>query len=194
MITEKSNNRYQKRNFSPIIFSVFYFIIFCGSQSNSIVNELNNLKSVHFDTKKNAIFELHKNGKKSIPLLIKEISDNTKVINEIRNPLSSFYGEPYVFFGVFSAYVIELILGREKLNTENSYKSQYLLDEPTNYIYTRGLIIDEENRIINKEDLIKIRKIYAEWWEKNKDKTIEQLRNDWKKNIKPLSGSKYHWE
>jgi hypothetical protein len=194
MITEKSNNSYQKRNLSPIIFFVFCSIIFCGSQSNSIVNELNNLKSDHLETNKKAIFELHKNGKKSIPLLIKEISDNTKVMNQIQNPKYSFYGETHVFFGVFSAYVIELILGREKLNTENSYKSLFLLEKSTNYIYTRGLIIDEENRIINEEDLIKIRKIYEAWWEQNRSKSIEQLRDDWRNNIRPLSGSKYHWE
>jgi hypothetical protein len=195
MITEKRNISNQKRNFSPILMFIFCSFIFCGSQAKSIVNELNNLKKEHPDTKKKAIFELHKNGKKSIPLLIREISDNTKILCQIQNPKYSFYGEANTYFGVLSAFVIELIVGREKLSTENFLKSQFLLGMYDNYIYTRGVIIDEENRRSVKEgDLIKIRKVYADWWKKNKNKSIEQLRNDWEKNIKPLSGSKYHWE
>jgi hypothetical protein len=194
MITEKGNNSNKKRNFIPIL--IFCTFIFCGNQAKSVVNELNNLKNEHPDTKKKAIFELHEGGKKSIPLLIREISDDTKILCQIQNPKYSFYGEANTYFGVLSAFVIELIIGREKLNTEKSLKSEFLLgSDDTNYVYTKGVIIDDENkRSIKEGDLIKIREIYEAWWEKNKSKSIEQLRNDWRNNIRPLSGSKYHWE
>ena len=194
MITEESNSSNKKRNFIPIL--IFCTFIFCGNQAKNVANELNILKNENPDIKKKAIFELHEGGKKSIPLLIREISDNTKILCQIQNPKYSFYGEANTYFGVLSAFVIELIIGRETLSTENSLKSQFLLGgDYNNYVYTKGVIIDEENnRSITEADLIEIRKIYEAWWEKNKSKSIEQLRNDWRNNIRPLSGSKYHWE
>jgi hypothetical protein len=178
---------------------LFFILLVCVCflevcQSKFYVPELENLKNQNPTVKKKVIFELYEDGKKSIPSLIYNISDDTEIFNELQNPKYSFFGEVHIYFGIFSAYMIELILGCDSLNKEMFFNNQFLFGSDDNYIYNRGNIFNEDKKAINKNDLLNIKQIYDNWWRKNKHKSIKQLRNDWNSNFRPLSGTKYHWE
>jgi hypothetical protein len=46
---------------------------------------------------------------------------------------------------------------------------------------------------VDREDIAGVKKMYVKWWERNKRKSLEQLRAEWKNGIKPLSGTDYQW-
>jgi len=89
--------------------------------------------------------------------------------------------------GVFDAYIIELILSTAKLSEEDIRQNRHNL-------FTRNIIIKNVDPTpLEYADILSIKMIYNNWWERNKGKSIEALRQDWKNNKRPLSGSKYSW-
>jgi hypothetical protein len=187
-----------KKYLVKTIFNFLLLILFfpaCAPNGEMI--QLSNLKSNSIKTRKSVIFELHKLGKKAIPLLIQEIPDDTEILLLLNNPLSSTIDEGSLknYSGVLAGYVVELILGKELLENENFFGNDFILGTNIeNYIYYCGKIVNEKEEDIQKSDLIEVQKIYRKWWEENKHKSIEELRAEWKIDKKPLTNSKYHWK
>ncbi len=141
-----------------------------------------------------AISCLHLKGEKSIPLLINKISDcQSKTFFTLANSRNSQFGGYYECYGFFYAYLIELILGKEKLDEIEDLYLYHGLGAQGNYIYWDGLLVDENEKMADKSNLSEIQEIYAAWWENNKHKSLKQLREDWKNDRGPLSGSRYRW-
>lgn len=171
-------------------------------ENNHPVEELVNClqveeKSVekHFSTQRQVVFELHGLGKEAIPSLINNISNSKKVSAFLGNPLSSYGSGTTSPAGVISAYIVELILGRERLKSNKKDYLFYMLlgGFSENYVYWDGIILNEKKERIKAENLPVIQKIYQEWWEKNKNESICALRESWKKGVRVLDGREYKW-
>jgi hypothetical protein len=162
-------------------------------------NLIVDLKSASIETRRSAIFELHRRGKQSIPKLIADIADDKKIPLNMQNPTSSYIhrGSLVNFSGVLSAYVIELILARAELYWADNSNPDFLLgagnEELHNYIYDGGIIVRKDGDDLGYFDMITVRNIYRNWWNDNGHKTIEQLRDDWWNYDTPLAGSDYSW-
>lgn len=145
----------------------------------------------------NIVFYIHSCGKEAIPLLIGEIDTNKKAAILVRHTYDSFIlKEAYTnYVGVLYAYVIELILGRDRLLPTIHTPIIWILgDNMDIYIYWHGIINYKDRRkSFDLYDMKVIKQIYQEWWDKNKDRSIEKLRMDWENGIKPLTGSDYKW-
>ncbi len=170
----------------------------CGGEKD-FATLIEELKSESLETRRSAIFELHRRGKESIPRLIDEISDDRKVSLFLHNPTSSYIhpGSMVNFSGVLSAYVIELILARDKLYRDEHSNPHFILgagkNELHNYIYANGIIVRKDGDSLGYFDMITVRRIYEQWWHDHSRETLNQLRDDWSNYDTPLAGSIYSW-
>lgn len=144
-----------------------------------------------------AIFALHRIGKQAIPALVTRIADAQVAGSgtvDLQNPILSSVLPNFQrdqFAGVLYAYIIELILGRETLSAEAG-KCDFLLAQD-DYLYGHGAIRKDPNSPLEPADLSRIQQIYLKWWDANRNKTLTQLRSEWKQSIRPLSSSEYRW-
>lgn len=143
------------------------------------------------------ISEMHGMGQKAIPMLLPEI-ENTGVSHiRLENPFLSY--RPFTsptLCGAVAAYLIEMVLGKTSLSIhEFEDKTNFLIQgDPENYVYGLGYIIDVGNgKPIDKSKLRKIAGLYGEWWETNADKSLESMRDDWRRGNRPLTGSEFDW-
>ena len=66
-------------------------------------------------------------------------------------------------------------------------------------IFKEGILFkkDDSGEIIEDrltlEDMVIVKGIYQEWWEKNKDKSLSDMRKEWKETNGILSNSNYIW-
>ncbi len=66
---------------------------------------------------------------------------------------------------------------------------------PDNYIYRLGYIAQgNSGEAIKKGALTDVAKLYAEWWRRNADSSLEDMRERWRKGDRPLTGSGYKWQ
>jgi hypothetical protein len=155
------------------------------------------LISKKWEDKKKGILELFHMQKDAIPLLIDSI-DNPRILRgtSLVDPIESSVTieDLQTNLGVLASYLIEWIIAVEDINTTEFMQSPFLLgNEHSHYIYSRGKIM-VEGREIFKQDLRRVKSQYQSWWEVNRSKSMDELRSDWQKGTRPLSGSKYHWE
>lgn len=149
--------------------------------------------------KKQAVYSLHRLGKKAVPYLIMGIKSPRPVGHDLMDPRSS--SAPRSLdppSGFLAAYVIELILAKPELAHEDSDNNDgnyclAILGDGRNYIYTVGAIVKEKTPI-DAEELSTVARIYADWWRLNKQKPLAELREAWKKGRGPLAGSPYSWQ
>lgn len=151
------------------------------------------------------IKKIHSKGKIIIPDLIKKIDFRNEVVLHLFDPLSSkicisLSLDEYI--GVFYAYLIELILKKDDIFTPLTYSPH-----STEYNYGSGIIFcccriaprnlnaDCSTSLVDLtyRDIMKIKQVYTEWWANNKDKSLEELREDYKNGIRPLTNSDYEW-
>ena len=167
----------------------------CPTRINEIIKEL---KGTNIPQIKRAIYKLHKLEKKAIPYLIEDIGEPPSLTIQLANPLSSQIKKEVLdneFSGVPSAFIIELILGRDFLSENDFFDSDFLLGvNPENYIFWDGIIVKMNGKTISKNDWLQIEELYKTWWSKNKSKSISELRKEWKLNRRPLTNSVYRWE
>lgn len=165
--------------------------------NNQIPNLLKKLKNDHENVCRDAIVEFHNLGKESIPVLIDEIGDGHKRMLSLADPMLSTIRDMslYLNHGIVAAYVIELILAKPNLTINVPGDYPFLLGtNRENYIYGHGVIVDNNDKVVKEDRLHEVKTIYQKWWKKNKDKSLEELRKDWQANIRPLTGSNFHWE
>jgi hypothetical protein len=129
-------------------------------------------------------------GKDAIPHLIKVIDVNEKGFIGFKDPFDSRIPDAmYNSLGMRAAYEIELILATdERANLKN---------KKYNHLFRYGYIVHnvekEKLKSMANEDMKIIKAIYLKWWNQNKTKSINQLRNDWKRGHQPLSKSAFIW-
>ena len=179
-----------------------YLIFFSLIVINCNHHNTNNLIVLLHNPEKNIneinIFcEIHKEGNKIIPDLINSIDKNQKTSIGFIHPYSStIYPFHENYAGVLSAYMIEFLLGVEKL--ECIEVDVYSYEQNPYQIFKYGVIVRKVNdkpimMPLQENDMKKIKKIYQFWWEKNKTKSIEELREDWKNNKRALNNTEYIW-
>jgi hypothetical protein len=153
------------------------------------------LKSGTICERRAAIVALHRLGKSAIPALIDHIDDGGVAASStlmLANPLLSYVPPGSLrdeFSGVIYAYVIELILARDTLRDDKD--CTFLLNNG-DYAYPHGLIM-KGNNIISATELAQVKQAYLGWWVKNRNENLASLRLEWKKSVRPLTGSGYSW-
>jgi hypothetical protein len=144
------------------------------------------------------ITELHARGKQAIPLLLPEIENTEVAPIQLENPFLSY--KPFIsptLCGAVAAYLIEMILGKPFLSIhEFQDKTSFMIEgNPESYVYGLGYIIDlGSGKPIGKGKLRKIAGLYRRWWEANAGKSLESMRDDWRRGKRPLTGSAYEWK
>jgi hypothetical protein len=131
----------------------------------------------------NIIFEVLKQfDKKAIPFLIENIDrDETGFLGFNDPNESTLYLINQNFVGLRSAYMLELLL-----SGENEFQ-----------IYKYGVIVkivegDIQMKSLTLNDMREIKKIYSLWWNANKNKSMDELKKNWKAQS-ILDGSRYTW-
>ena len=184
---------------------ILFFILNVGCTKSIVETELlyqvyfENLLSLNMVKRQNATFKMHSYEKKIIPFLIDKIDINKKVLINLMHPLHSTFiirsFENYA--GFLAAYIIELIIGREELSMDNPMNRNFMLGcggkSIKNYLYINGVIVREDEQEIKFDDMKRIKQIYKNWWQKNKQNSLEELRKEWKQGNRPLSGTFYQW-
>jgi len=147
----------------------------------------------------NIYLETFKIGKPAIPLLIEYIDGDNKRIVGFPNPYSSTIGAFDIpnYEGIIAAYAIELILAKDSLSGNKITYEGTTQINPFK-IYSYCVIARVENGVetqkeLTLDDMKIIKNTYRTWWNKNKDKSIEELRNEWKQGKFILSNSGYKW-
>ena len=181
-------------------FCVIVFVLICGCfsvvgcVSRGLERDVEDLGYEGERSRYHSISCLHSQGKESIPSLIQEISScGEKTFFALANPKNSQFGGFYECYGFYCAYLIELILGKETLDEVDNLYQYHGLGAQGNYVFWDGLLVDENEKMADKSDLGEIQTIYGSWWEKNKHKSLKQLREDWRNGRGPLAGSRYRW-
>jgi hypothetical protein len=124
-------------------------------------------------------------GKSAIPYLIDAIDRNERGWVGFKEERSSSlvlnFGN---FSGITAAYMIE-----------------YLLSDSSGYqIYPNGVICRVNHQTghlyqekLTLDDVKAVKKIYRSWWEANKNKSMEELKSDWRRGKRALYGTDYAW-
>ncbi len=180
------------------------------SKSDQDLQEyLKSLKRETLSERSSAVIALHRLGKKAILALVEHISDAEIAPSSTLMLHTPFISAVYTgaprdeFAGVLNAYVVELILAKDNLATTE--RDPHLLLSVGDYVYGQGALVKGESSTtdmsdvsgmsqVNATDLPHIKRTYSEWWRRNKNKTLAEMRRDWKANRCPLTGSPYHWE
>lgn len=72
--------------------------------------------------------------------------------------------------------------------------SPYVLgSDIKNYIYQEGYICIGDDKI-SSNDLVAVKRAYVEWWNRSSSKGLQELRQEWKQNRRPLSGTAFSWK
>lgn len=146
-----------------------------------------------------------KMGKDIIPILIEHIDDDKK------RPFIEFedyYDRPspryfYNYIGIKYAYLIEFMMQTEsmKYKSMSEVAKKDVWSNPGRFvkIFKECILFrkDDSGGVIEDrltlEDMGIVKGIYQEWWEKNKDKSLSDIRQEWKKTNGILSNSNYIW-
>jgi hypothetical protein len=142
-----------------------------------------------------AVVRIFKGGKQSIPLLIDMIPKYRLWREKLNNPGNKNSPVEFCTSGFIHTYLVELILGRKSLEIKEG--AELFLGSAENYVYWDGMIVKSKPNgpeVVYREALGDIHEIYKTWWQKNQHKSLRKLRAEWKKGIRPLSGSKYSWK
>ena len=134
-----------------------------------------------------------------ISCLIDSIDIQKTLFVGFKNSMSSYIGKYHINRGgIIYAYLIDYILSKDSIETVIKYWSDnedflHWEEKTKPYrIYNFGVIVkqDENGKPIleplTHEDMVKIKKMYLDWWEQNKDKSIEILREEFRKGNKIL--------
>ncbi len=143
------------------------------------------------------IAKMHAGGKNAIPALIRQIGEPSVVPVTLGNPYLSHKPPNKQYCGQVAAYLVELVLARETLDLHGFREpvNSLLQGNPDIYIYPLGyIVVDRGSKPISPTSLKKVQSAYAKWWEANSGKSMEDLRNDWRNGIRPLTESLYAWK
>lgn len=180
--------------FSKYLFSLLVILLSCKGQNVfdcRILSKFNGSETYKYVLSKK---------KEIIPCLIEHIDIEEKGIVAFIDPSSSHL---YSYMcsnklGINYAYYIDYILSKDSIETVDKIWNDnedflYWKEIIKPYrIYNLGIIVkqDENNKPIleplSYKDMVNIKEMYLDWWEKNKEKSIEMLREDFRKGNKIL--------
>lgn len=132
--------------------------------------------------------EFSKIGKDAIPLLIDAIDTNEHgPVGYIYDYDSKSSRMPPLYkmrnhVGIWAAYMIDYIL------VEKEFEKAY-----PNCIILKSKNGEPVMEPLKYKDMRKIKKIYQKWWNKNKSKSLEELKCNWLRGDHPLKGSQFMW-
>lgn len=133
-------------------------------------------------------------NKQIIPCLIDSMDISETSFIGFQNPISSYLGN-YHFNqkGIKYAYLIDYILSKDRIEVvsktwseEEDFAHWAELTKPYR-IYNVGIIVkqDENSQSIleplTPKDMAAIKKMYFDWWKQHKDKSIEVLKEEFRK-------------
>ena len=122
--------------------------------------------------------------KESIPYLIDIVGVQKKGFVGFQDFKSSvFYPVHENYCGIRAAYMIERILANQ------DEKKLFNL-----CVIVRLKDNQAEMKALSYDDMKDIQKIYGDWWEENKLKSVLELSQDWNDGHRPLTGSIYVWK
>ncbi|MCB1053756.1 MAG: hypothetical protein KDC71_24340 [Acidobacteria bacterium] len=158
--------------------------------------DLNLIRNDDLLDNRQAVVCFCKGGKHSIEILLSEIS-NPKISEfDLQSPFSSYYLLEKQMTGIFAAYIVELILSGKKIDDSFDLKYPVSFLKEDEYLYLVGMIFCKKNHQPighSRKKMREISKIYLDWWLVNKDKSLIELREQWSKGFRPLTGSEYYW-
>ncbi len=144
-------------------------------------------------------------GKEAIPLLIENIARSDKVKIGMAKPILSTLPVYYLkenYRGIRSAYFIEWMLW-DKNPQRYDYQSFYdkknltlgVLSRAIHeyYRYNLNLLVKNEDKQLDYEDILAVKSIYEKWWEENQDLSIQELRLKYT-NDSIWAKTPYRWE
>jgi len=155
----------------------------------------------HFftDTKhKDVYHDILLMDKANVSCLISYIDKNQKTsvgfIDPKASTLQSFNFNNYI--GIKAAYFIEFFLSKDSIETING--SEWEQKIKPYRIYKSGVIVKTIDgspilETLSYKDMKRIKGIYRKWWNKNKNKAVNQLRKEWGKEKHILDGTCYIW-
>lgn len=124
-----------------------------------------------------------------------QLGNRKRVLARLNDPQSSANQNIYSSVGILSAFIIELIVRRDSLKIDRKDKIITLLGgNSDNYPFWEGLIVKSDYAKLKDEDLGEIQEIYQSWWERNREKSIEELRRNSKDGASILQGTKFKWK
>ncbi len=143
--------------------------------------------------------EIYKYAKEAIPYLINNMDKNqqtslTQFINPIESNIPKFIMNNQI--GIRYAYLIELILSKDSIETVNKTWNKeedwlHWAEQTKPYrIYNIGIIVKQDKyhktilEPLTPKDMVVIKKMYLNWWKKNKQNSIEKLRDDYRSGKK----------
>ena len=148
---------------------------------------------------------IHSYGKDIIPYLISQIDRGTMASPNFVNPYESnlqridLIGGP---LGINYAYMIELILAKDSIKDNYTYKGGYSgwYEKVKPYkVYDHCTIIEKKYQYnpavtpLSVDDMKTIKDIYNKWWESNKKENLDALRKKWREEGSPLQKSPFTW-
>lgn len=148
-------------------------------------------------------------GKDAIPYLIDSIGSKRYTVIDFYCPIDSNLGNYYYPAGWKYVYLIDFIL--TKTSIDNLFDIKKLDSSEWGYSFDgwRGILSpylingcydllrvtpDPDSIVkVNTDDMTIIQKVYAEWWQKNKDKSLTEMRREWKNNPHILTNYGFAW-
>jgi hypothetical protein len=132
-------------------------------------------------------------NKQIIPCLIDSIDTQRTSFVGLVDPRSSYIENWNINqIGIKYAYNIDYILSRDSVETimqtwDDNEDFVHWAERTKPYrIYYFGVIVKQDDNgqsifePLTHEDMVIIKKMYSEWWEENKEKPIETLREEFK--------------
>lgn len=184
-----------------IIYIICCFVILMSCHIKTIKNKENKLIIYLQDSlmTEKAQREIYKYAKEVIPYLINNMDKNqqtslTQFINPIESNIPKFIMNNQI--GIRYAYLIELILSKDSIETVNKTWNKeedwlHWAEQTKPYrIYNIGIIVKQDKyhkpilEPLKPKDMVVIKKMYINWWKKNKQNSIEKLRDDYRSGKK----------
>jgi hypothetical protein len=195
-IEQRTDTRVQPKIFFTLsLIFVLGCQVFISCSSSTLKGYITGLREVHEERlAQPVVFNIFKKGKQSIPHLIEMMDKHKEWGETLRHPdnqngLVEYSESPFIY-----AYLVELILARKSLK-RGSVRDSFL-GASENYIYWDGVIVacgSKDPVPVDEDEAENIYEIYYQWWRKNQHKSLRRLRAEWKKEIRPLSGTNYCW-
>ncbi|HEY2858247.1 MAG TPA: hypothetical protein VGJ21_07515, partial [Terracidiphilus sp.] len=127
--------------------------------------------------------------------LIPLIDDPTPVPFDLMDPKWSNIPAGHNYHpacGIMAAYMIEVILGREAFDSTPG--PWFLGGNPGNYVHaTEDLWDSSTGSPATTATLPAFKAQYANWWKKNHEISLDELRKSWRERRYPLANSQFFW-
>jgi len=172
---------------------LFVLSIFASCAARARHEPIDMLFSAKYRDIKKGIISTYQMGEAAIPDLIDRIAESRLDGIVLKSPMSSLFEGPRPR-GFVAAYFIEWILAIDAIDQDDIMNSPYVLGNDLRYyIYQEGSIC-KGNDMISSKDLAAVKRAYAEWWNRSSSKGLKELRQEWKQNRRPLSGTVFSWK